>query len=181
LATNGRLHGELQIPNTAGTLEIVADLAARQITVATNLDAPREGQSRGRIGWLLRQLQKAPNDLTIETRVPYAGVTRAAQLSAVRDNPGLLLPEKGKEIRSFRLTFARDIGLNRAGGRGSFIESVVGSTKSFYRDVLQNLAAWKPRAPQLPPSEAEPPTPTEQELDELAETGQVEPDPNPPA
>lgn len=156
LATRGRLYGELQIPNTAGSLEVTADLAARQVIVSTTLEAPREGHSRGRLGWLLRQLQKAPGDLTIEVRVPYATSSPAAQLAAVRENPSLLLPEKSKEIRAFTLSLARDMGLNRSGGRGSFIESVVGSTKAFYRDVLQNLTAWKPRAPQLPPSEAPP-------------------------
>jgi hypothetical protein len=42
------------------------------------------------------------------------------------------------------------MGQNRAGGRGSFIESVVRTTKLFYGEVLQHLVAWKPRAPKLP-------------------------------
>jgi hypothetical protein len=70
-------------------------------------------------------------------------------LSAIREDPSILLPDRTREIRGFRLTLTRDLGLNRAGGRGSFIDSVVLNVKSFYGDVLQNLTAWKPRAPKL--------------------------------
>jgi hypothetical protein len=149
LSKSGRLYATLHIPDTAGPLTITADLATRQIILSTELDAPRDGQSRGRISWLLRQLQQAPADLTVEARFSRTSATLGALLGAVRADPSLLLPEKGKEIRAFRLTLARDVGLNRATGRGSFIDSVVASTKSFYRDVLQNLTAWKPRAPRL--------------------------------
>jgi len=129
LVASGRLHARLHIPNTAGHLEVVADLVARQVTVAVELDAPKEGRSRGRVGWLLRQLSKAPAETAIEARV--------TRLSATRD------------IRSFRVSLTRDLGLNRLAGRGSFIDSINGAVLDFYREVLQNLAAWHARAPRL--------------------------------
>lgn len=61
----------------------------------------------------------------------------------------MLLPDRTREIRGFRLTLTRDLGLNRAGGRGSFIDGVVLNVKTFYGDVLQKLTAWKPGAPKL--------------------------------
>jgi hypothetical protein len=149
LATAGELYAELQIPDTAGPLEIVADLSERQIRLSTELTAPKEGQSRGRLSWLLRQLQKAPPDLTVEARVTYLPRTLSATLTELREDPSRLLPDKTREIRAFRLTLSRELGLNRAAGRGSFIESVVTNVKAFYGDVLQNLTAWKPRAPRL--------------------------------
>jgi hypothetical protein len=171
LASSGQLYGELHIPNTAGSLEVVADLSARQIFVSTVLDAPREGLSRGRVGWLLRQLQKAPGDLTIEARTAYSSTKLTGKLSDIRENPGLILPERTREIRAFRLTLAREMGLNRAGGRGSFIQSVVKTTKSFYGDVLQHLVAWKPRAPRLPDQSASlvAQPPVEAEIEVLAD------------
>jgi hypothetical protein len=60
-----------------------------------------------------------------------------------------VLPDRTREIRGFRLSLSRDLGLNRQAGRGSFIDSVVSSTKTFYGEVLQHLTAWKPRAPKL--------------------------------
>lgn len=154
LAAYGRLYGELRIPNTAGNLEIVADLSSRQVVVSTRLDAPKEGRSRGRVGWLLKQLQKSPNDLTIEARLMYTSSTLTGQLGAMRDDHSALVPDRSREITAFRLSLTREMGLNRSGGRNAFIDSVIGTTKTYYREVLQNLTAWKPRAPRLPESAA---------------------------
>lgn len=149
LASSGELYAELQIPDTAGPLEVVADLSERQIRLSTELDAPKDGQSRGRVSWLLRQLQKAPPDLIVEARISRLSTTLRSPLSALREDPSVLLPDRTREIRAFRLTLTRELGVNRAGGRGSFIESVVGNVKSYYADVLQRLVAWKAKAPQI--------------------------------
>ena len=149
LANSGELYAELQIPDTAGPLAVVADLAERQIRVSTELDAPKEGQSRGRVSWLLRQLQKAPPDLTVEARISRLSSTLSAPLGQVRDDPSILMPDRTRDIRGFRLTLTRDLGINRAAGRGSFIDSVVLNVKGYYGEVLQKLTAWKPRAPRL--------------------------------
>jgi hypothetical protein len=149
LAKSGELYAGLQIPDTAGPLEIVADLSERQIRMTTELDAPKEGQSRGRVSWLLRQLQKAPPDVVVEARISRLSTTLKAPLGAIRDDPLPLLPDRTREIRSFKLTLTRELGVNRAGGRGSFIDSVVLNVKAYYGDVLQRLVAWKPKAPKL--------------------------------
>lgn len=149
LASSGELYAELHIPDTAGPLEIVADLSERQVRLSTEIDAPKEGQSRGRLSWLLRQLQKAPPDLTVEAKISRLSTTLSATLGAVREDPSVLLPDRTREIRGFRLTLTRDLGLNRAGSRGSFIDGVLLNVKTFYGDVLQKLTAWKPRAPKL--------------------------------
>ena len=158
LASAGRLYAELQIPDTAGVLEIVADLSARQIIFSTELEAPQDAQSRGRVSWLLRQLQKAPADLTLEARVSRLSTTLSAPLSAVREDPSVLIPDKTREIRGFRLTMTRDMGLNRAGGRGSFIDSVLTGARTYYAEVLQKLTAWKPKAPKLRTADVAPET-----------------------
>ena len=149
LADNGRLYADLQIPDTAGPLEVIADLSTRQIVVATELTAPKEGQSRGRISWLLRQLQKAPADLTVDVKLARTAQTLSAPLGAIREDPSVILPDRTREIRSFRLSLRRDAGLNKQAGRGSFIDSVLGNVKTFYGEVLQQLTAWKPHAPKL--------------------------------
>jgi hypothetical protein len=165
LAEEGRLYADLQIPDTAGPLEVVANLATRQIVVATELPAPKEGQSRGRISWLLRQLHKAPSDLTVEVRLARTSATLSAQLGAIREDPAVILPDRTREIRGFRLSLRRDAGLNRQAGRGSFIDSVVGSVRTFYGEVLQQLTAWKPRAPRLRAAEG----PIEREIAHVPE------------
>jgi hypothetical protein len=153
LSESGRLYADIQIPDTAGPLEIVADLSTRQIIISTELASPKEGQSRGRLSWLLRQLQKAPPDLTVEVLLARTSQTLSAPLGHIREDPSGVLPDRTREIRGFRLSLSRDLGLNRQAGRGSFIDSVVASTKTFYGEILQHLTAWKPRAPKLRVSE----------------------------
>ncbi len=151
LASAGQLTAELQIPDAASPLEVVADLSTRQVTVSARLTAPRDAKSRGRVSWLLRQLQKAPPNVAIESLAAWKSSMNAT-LASAREDPTLLVPANGREIREFRISLTRDLGLNRAAGRGGFIDSVIGAVKLFYGEVLQNVTAWKPRAPRLPQS-----------------------------
>lgn len=157
LVESGRLSADLQIPNVAGSLRIVADLRSRQIMASTQVDAPREGRSRGRVSWLLRQLQDAPETVKIEARLAHSRESLAATLAEVRITPDLLYPERNREIRQFALTLMRNMGLKRDASRGSFVRSVLDTTRDFYASVLQNLRAWKEPPPRLkrPPDESE--------------------------
>jgi hypothetical protein len=149
LVGKGQLSAELQIPHTAGPLRVVVDLTARQITVSTELDAPKDGRSRGRVGWLMRQLSKAPPEITVEARISRSSSTLAGILGALRDDATPLLPDPTREIRGFRVTLTRDLGMNRMAGRGSFIDGVLEAVTVYYRDVLQHLSAWHARPPKL--------------------------------
>jgi hypothetical protein len=59
------------------------------------------------------------------------------------------------------------MGLKRDAGKGSFIESVIGTTEEFYQQVLQNLRPWKASPPKLKkkeePTAEEPDVPPELE------------------
>lgn len=149
LVTKGDLYGELQIPDAAGPLTVVADLRARQVVAGTAIEAPREGTSKGRVSWLLRQLQDAPDALKVESRLARSSSTLVAPLSALRETPSAIYPDKGKEIRGFLLSLSANMGLKRATGQGSFVDSVLITAESFYATTLQNLRSWKPGPPQL--------------------------------
>jgi hypothetical protein len=150
LVDEGKLTAQLHIPDVAAPLALVADLRTRRITASTVIDAPREGRSRGRVSWLLRQIPEAPEYLLVEARVPYVSSPPAGTLGSVRADPARLYPDRGREIRQFRLSLSRDMGLKRDAGRGSFVESVQQAIKLFYGGVLQNVSAWKARPPRLP-------------------------------
>ncbi len=137
------------MPNVAGPLTITADLRTRQIVASTQIDAPREGTSRGRVSWLLRQLAGAPDRVKIEARLAYRSTPPAAQLAAVREDPSVIYPDAGKEIRSFALSLSSNMGAKRDASRGSFVESVLTATETFYGDVLQRLRPWKAAPPKL--------------------------------
>ena len=149
LVSSGRLYGDLQTPNVAGSLSISADLRSRQVIASTSIDAPKEGSSKSRVSWMLRQLQTAPENTKIEARIAYKSTSLVAPLSAVRNSPATLYPDGGREIRGFTLSIATNMGLKRDSSRGSFVESVVSAAEAFYGDVLHKLRTWKPAPPKL--------------------------------
>jgi hypothetical protein len=71
-------------------------------------------------------------------------------LANVRDNPSLLLPNDNHELVSFTVSVIRTMGLKRAVGKRSFIDSVLDTFDDFYGDVVQHLQGWQPPAPKLP-------------------------------
>jgi hypothetical protein len=149
LAADGTLYAELQIPDAAGPLFLRADLRSRQVIATTSIEAPKDGTSKGRVSWLLRQLQSAPDGLKVEARVARSSVTLAAPLSAVRTDPSIIYPEKGREIRGFTISATAGMGMNRSTGRGSFSDGVVEVAESFYELVLQQLRPWNAPPPRL--------------------------------
>jgi hypothetical protein len=50
----------------------------------------------------------------------------------------------------FTLEMSRPLGTKRGRGRGSFIADTRTQGIGFYRDLIQQLSAWRPRAPKLP-------------------------------
>jgi hypothetical protein len=168
LSSNGTLYAELRVPDAAGPLVVTADLRARQVTVSTSLDAPRQGTARGRVSWLLRQLQQAPDATVIEAKTGRRDAP-AAPLRATREDPSLLYPDKG-EIRAFRLALSTNMGTKRDNSRGSFAASIIDTAQAFYADLLQNIRAWKASPPKLK-------RPTEEEaVEEVAKIVGVEPE-----
>lgn len=172
LVTSGRLYANLQVPDVAGPLTIVADLRSRQVIASTTIDAPREGTSRGRVSWLLRQLQTAPDGLKVEARLAYRSASLAAALAAVREDPSVIYPGPGKEIRGFGLSLSSNMGVKRDAGRGSFVESVSNVSETFYGEVLQKLRPWKAAPPKLKKSTG----PDESPEEMVAEFVGVEPE-----
>jgi hypothetical protein len=150
LTSNGVLAGAIRIPDAAATLHVTADLRANQIACHCDIDAPRQGRSRTRVNWLVRQLRDAPSALRLEAFVVHGrGSSTAELLHKVRETPDLLISDGSKELRSFRITQMTAMGTKRGIGRGSFIDTVVDAIDAFYGDVLQNLRAWSPTAPKL--------------------------------
>jgi hypothetical protein len=161
LTSTGTLSGAIRIPDAAATLHVSADLRASQIACHCDVDAPRQGRSRTRVNWLVRQLKDAPGTLRLEAFVVHGrGSSTAELLHAVRETPDVLVADAGKELRSFRLTQMSAMGTKRGTGRGSFIQSVLDAVDLFYGDVLQNLRAWSPSAPKLREEPDSPDVPT---------------------
>ena len=156
LCEQGALAGSIRIPDAVAPLTITADLRAGRTTCHVDIDAPREGRPTTRVNWLVRQLAGAPDDVRIEAYVAHGRGSSAAELlGPIRENPSVLLPTGGKELRSFRVALSAPMGAKRGRGRGSFIDSTIAAIDAFYGDVLQNLKAWSAAPPKLRQPDAE--------------------------
>ena len=150
LVTHGTMTGTIRIPDTVGPLVVTADLRAGKVTCHVDVDAPREGRATTRVNWLTRQLKDAPASVRVEAFVTHGRGSSAAELlGKVREDPGVLLLEPGKELRAFRLAVTTPVGPKRGRGRGAFIDSVLAAIDEFYENVMQNLRAWTATPPKL--------------------------------
>ncbi len=150
LSTTGTMTAALRIPGAVGVLSVTADLRASKIICHVDVDAPREGRPTTRVNWLVRQLKNAPATVRLESFAAYArGSGSAELLSAVRENPALLIGDPSKELRAFRVAATSPAGTKRGTGRGCFIDSVLAAIDSFYEEVIQNLKPWMPAPPKM--------------------------------
>ena len=152
LAQSGRLDAGLRVPNTAGDIEIVADIKAKQLTASIEVDAPQDRGARSRVTWLATQLSDAPTKTVVEAwpksaRAPVASTT----LTDLREDRTLLCPDN-KEAARFRLILRGEMGPARKSGRKtlSFVDSTLRLLDEFYAGVVQNLKPWQPPAPRMP-------------------------------
>jgi len=77
----------------------------------------------------------------------------ACLLSEAIDSPQTLLPTDGKEITSFTVTLISSMGSKRGEGKNSFTGSFLTAVDAAYIALLENLHAWTPKAPKLPPQQ----------------------------
>jgi hypothetical protein len=167
LADQGALEAAIRVPDAVGPLAVQADLRTRKVITSVSVDAPGDGRPPTRVKWLLRQLKDAPDGLVIEASFANSKATTAALLSAAREDPQALLlaNDPKRPPRAFRLALSRPMGTKRGKGERSFVLETRKQAIDFYRELVQNLRAWRPSAPMLPDepeeqpqeSQAEPP------------------------
>ena len=151
LTTGGIVDGALRIPNTAGDLELTADLRAQHLTAAIEVNAPQDKGAKGRISWLVGQLKDAPRSLVVEAYPKNARTPTSATLGTVDEDRGRLIGEDGKEAHKFRIVMHAEMGKGRKTGTKNtdFISSVLKLIDDFYGTVVQNITPWQPPAPKL--------------------------------
>jgi len=159
LADNGTLEAALRVPDAVGPLAIEADLRSRDVRTSVSVDAPQDGRPKTRITWVLRQLHNAPEDLRVDVAFPNIRETSSLLLSEAREYPERLLSSSDpkRPPRTFTLALSRPMGTKRGRGDASFVKETRRQSVDFYRDLVQGLSAWRPKAPQLPEEPAQQP------------------------
>lgn len=153
LRSESQLKAELDIPDAAAPLSIVADLPRRTIDVGMTLKAPEERKSsKARLNWLLKQVRgEVPADLQIRCNWPGRSETTQFAFEALRDKPYLIDEGKqGMQVTSFHIFLSRRLG-GRFTQQANFIVDLEATVPEFYRLIGQDLKAWKASAPRIKP------------------------------
>lgn len=147
----GTLDGALRIPNTAGDLEILADLRAQRLVASLTVTAPQDKGAVGRVSWLVNQLKEVNPAIVLEAYPRNAKTGPTAPLGQVLEDRQALIDEAKREAFKFRIAWRRDMGMPRkSGGKNpGFIDTVLGLIDSFYGEVVQTITPWVPPAPKI--------------------------------
>ncbi|WP_291917652.1 hypothetical protein [Limnohabitans sp.] len=156
LASDNCLRAVFDVPNTAGVIDICADLRKRSVFSSMRVAAPTDRKStKARLNWLVKQLQKSkPDDIHIRFIWPGRGQSTQHPLAVLRDRPEVA-EEANKVVSSFEVVFFRDIGAKFA-QRKNFITELEQTLADFYEQVGQHLKAWQPAAPRIKEDRSEP-------------------------
>ncbi|MCP2637938.1 hypothetical protein K0817_015405 [Microbacterium sp. HD4P20] len=149
LVNEGKMSGAIRIPNAVSPLTVTVDIRAAQITCSFSTAAPAEGRPTTRVNWLLRQLKDAPDTLRVEAFAARQRGGTAELLGAARENPGVLIVDPAREIKSFTVTYLGKMGGARLAGRSGFIDSVMDAILTSYDVVGQRLKDWSAAPPRL--------------------------------
>ncbi|WP_245912931.1 hypothetical protein [Litoreibacter ponti] len=141
----------VDIPDAAAPLEISADLSRRTVDVGMTLKAPEDRKSsKARLNWLLRQLPKhLPEGVSIRCNWPGRSEPTQFDCATLLENPDLIDDGKtGQQVLSFHLFFSKRLGA-RFTQQANFIADLEEVVPRFYRDIGQNLVAWRKSAPKI--------------------------------
>ncbi|MBW8487467.1 TerD family protein [Actinomadura sp. PM05-2] len=141
LVDTGRMSAEIRFPSAAGPILLEADLRTGQIETTVELPAAPRARTLTRVQWLLRQLDQAPPELRVEALAPGHTAGPCDLLKNLTAEPGLLLPDGGEQIASFRLTLSSSMGTKRGTEEAGFVRSIDLAMDRFHQEVLQALKA----------------------------------------
>ncbi|WP_349636795.1 TerD family protein [Streptomyces sp. 549] len=139
LVETGRLSTGLRIPGTPGTLLLEADLRTGRLETTVEVASAERARQLSRVQWLLRQLAEAPAEVRVEAVTGRPGAGPCELLRMLRQEPGLLVPDAGEEITSFRLTLPSTLGTRRGTEETGFIRSVNTAVDRFLDEVVSRL------------------------------------------
>ena len=155
---NGPLSGVLHVPDAVGNIQIDLFLNSRSVRYGLEVKAPNEGRQTTRVNWLSRQLRGRPHftDLVVTARWSTRGLFTSASASELAENPGaLLIDRKGASLprdvnpKVFLLQWTTRLQAGRGGSSERVLEGISKGLEDFYREVVEGLVPFVPRAPRL--------------------------------
>ncbi|MDC0999476.1 hypothetical protein OAS66_09330 [Alphaproteobacteria bacterium] len=152
------LSSALEVPDSAGPIEIRADLRTRSIEYKIRLKAPPNRKSTtARVNWLIRQIKSDDHtNLYIRAIRPGSSKNTMKPLTEIYANSNVLAFPK-YDVPASALEVVKVVDLaSKFTGNKKFIEELESGLAWFYDSAVQYLRAWQPAPPR--PVEAPPQT-----------------------
>ena len=155
---NGVLTGSLRVPDAIDDLDIEVMLQGRTVRYSVGFEPPNEGRLKTRLNWLLRQLSgiDLPSGLKVRVDWDRRRLTSEADLSALQESHApLLIDARGQPIpdkampRAYRLSWTTGLAKGRSRDGGHVLAGISSGVERFYRDVIEGLVPFVPKAPKL--------------------------------
>lgn len=153
LAQSKQLEAVFDVPNAAAHIKLIADIQKRTIKASMSIKAPEDKPTaKGRINWLLRQLNKANSpQLIIKTYWPGRAIETLAHLAVIREKGiEILIPESHRSLTptGFEIAMIKDLAGRFRGGQ-TFVQDTEPFVAEFYKEVGQNLREWTASPPKI--------------------------------
>ena len=150
------LRAGLRVPDAIADMDVSADLRASRLVVSAEFAAPSDKGAKGRVGWLVRQLREAPDDLIVEAFARGSKTPEIATIRDLREDTALVLRSRQNPPSRFRVTQRSEMGQARRTTRKlGFADSVTEAIERFYSTTLQRLRKAAPPAPKAIPEHPE--------------------------
>jgi hypothetical protein len=158
LIKDGTLLSQINVPDTAGPVQVTADIKRRTLTLAIRLKAPADRKStKARLSWLLRQLSEADaKDIHVRMYWPGRSTSTQHTLSSLRENPEIASNDRdGMSVSSFEIFLTRELGAKFA-QRKNFVTELVRASSEFYANVGAYLTTWQAKPPRISDGKQQP-------------------------
>ena len=161
---SGILTGALKVRDAIGDIRLELMLQGKVVRYSVRFPAPSEGRTKTRLNWLLRKLpiDDLPKGLQVRVEWNRRGLYTEAPIDALQDGPMPIMtgPDHAAistdaEPRFFVLgwTMGLATGRGRAGVR--VLASITDGVERFYRQAMEGLVPYVPKAPRFPRDEPE--------------------------
>jgi hypothetical protein len=127
-----------------------ADFLRRGLRFSINLNTPQDKtRPTAAVNWATRQLPALSDSTDTLIRAHWAGraADTVARLADAIADPKTVAPDEKKDLPTgFEIQRVVDLAA-RFKGSSTFIEDARRELPRFYKDVVQNVANWVPKAP----------------------------------
>ena len=159
----GILTGALQVRGAIGELGLELMLQGKVVRFSVSFPAPREGRTKTRLTWLLRQLDTDDLLHGLRVRVDWnkRGLYSEALVDALQDGHMPLMVSSDRvaipgdvQPRVFILSWTKGLATKRGRTGVHVLAGIADGVERFYRQVMEGLVPYVPKAPRLPYDEA---------------------------